>query len=77
MRGKCYPAPMYDGSDLKIRLLLDDSAAEIFLFDGLVSYTFNIYPDDAADGLSLTSDGEMEVRELTVTEMESIWNKTE
>ncbi|MBR5340620.1 MAG: glycoside hydrolase family 32 protein [Erysipelotrichaceae bacterium] len=73
MRGKCFTAPISNKNEIRMKALIDRTSVEIFLEDGLVSFTFCVFPDDEADELSLTADCGMKIKELTVTDMEGIW----
>ena len=72
-RGKSYPAPLPDKDTLKLKVLVDRTSVEVFIDDGLVSFTFCVFPDDEADRLSLVSEDKVHVNSLTVKKMESIW----
>ena len=73
IKGACYQVPMTNRSEIKLKVLIDHSAVEIFLDDGLVSCTFCVYPDEGARGVSLRSDAEMFVKRLNVNPIKTIW----
>ena len=73
VRGKCYSAPMNDREEIRMKALIDRTSVEIFLEDGLITFTFSVFPDESAERLSLTADTEMTVKELTIKDMEGIW----
>ena len=72
-RGKSYPVPLPDKDNLKVKALIDWTSMEIFLNDGLISFTFSVFPDAEADQLSLVSDDNVHVRSLSIKKMASIW----
>lgn len=72
-RGKSYPVPLPDKDNLKVKALIDWTSMEIFLNDGLISFTFSVFPDAEADQLSLVSDDNIHVRSLSIKKMASIW----
>ena len=72
-RGKCYPVPLPDKDNLKLKVLIDWTSIEVFLNDGLISFTFSVFPDTEADRLSLVSEDNVHIHSLTINKMESIW----
>ena len=73
-KGKCYHAPMLYKDRIKAQILLDQSAVEILLWDGEMSFSFMIYGDADADGMSVTADGSMKINNITVNKMKGIWD---
>ncbi|MBQ8994452.1 MAG: GH32 C-terminal domain-containing protein, partial [Oscillospiraceae bacterium] len=72
-RGKSYVAPMGAAGDIQLKLLIDKTAVEVFLEDGLVTYSFCIFPDEEATELSLTAENGMTVKSLKISDMASVW----
>ena len=73
IKGAWYQVPMTNRSEIKLKVLIDHCAVEIFLDDGLVSCTFCVYPDEGARGVSLRSDAEMFAKRLNVNPIKTIW----
>ena len=64
-----------DNGRLRLHIFIDESSAEVFAQDGLVTLTSQTYVDPPADGVSLYADnGSFTVSHLEIYALESIWS---
>lgn len=81
--GRLWTAPRFiDSSDLKLRIIIDRSSIEFFADDGLTVMTALFYSEEdiAAKMIvqvhSSMADSKIDLKELNVYQMKSIWNKS-
>lgn len=74
LRGYCYHAPFPKLDRYNFRILMDYSTVEFYLAETDVEFSFCVYPDATADGLSLQANLPVEFEALNIYEMESVWN---
>jgi len=59
---------------VKLRILIDNSTAEVFVGDGEAVCTVNVYPEETANQLSISGSRSW-IHSIKVYEMESIWKE--
>ena len=55
------------------QIILDWSSIEIFLNDGVYSFTEQIFPNKPYTKLSIQSDRNQEIKNLTISKIKGIW----
>ncbi|SFI29569.1 glycoside hydrolase family 32 protein [Halpernia frigidisoli] len=60
---------------IKYQIILDRSSIEIFLNDGLYSFTEQIFPNKPYNHLKIISEEDLKLKDFKVSAVNSIWNK--
>jgi sucrose-6-phosphate hydrolase SacC (GH32 family) len=70
------PLPLSPDRLLDLRILVDRSSVEVFAEDGTVVFTDQIFPKPESDRMGVFANGgEATVKSLTVTPLNSAWQK--
>jgi Beta-fructosidases (levanase/invertase) len=68
------PLQLLDGDDLELKILLDQSSIEVFINDGLLVMTEQIFPNEPYNSITIQNkDPEANVTVESIKKMESIW----
>ncbi len=66
--------PLPESDSIDIRIIIDRSLVEIFVCEGEIVLTSQIFPDSSLDGLDVRREGGSKVTHLEVRPLSSIWN---
>lgn len=69
------PIPNINTNHIKYQIILDWSSIEIFLNDGIYSFTNQIFPKKPYTKLEIQSDENQEILNLKINNVKSIWKK--
>jgi len=67
--------PNLGTNSIEYHIILDWSSVEIFLNDGIYSFTEQLFPKKPYTKLSIKSDANCEIKNLTINKINSIWQK--